>query len=166
MGAIKDRSVVEVEQAINFSKVDAGYDCDGFIMSLILDGVKEAADYVCQNRFVLREDGAYFGTDIIYDDDGEEQPIDIPAGVEMWILRKFARIVQYPMAGNNLVTDAEIGSVKLDARDWAELNPYIDHNAKSRTTEDSESNLSYRGQFFDRDSCRSWCSDDGWLFSR
>lgn len=161
MGAIKDRSVVDLDMAAEFACIPVSR-CNSTMLGFILDGIKESADSVCQNRFIKREGGAYYATKPIYDDDGNEQDDDIPSGVEAWILRKFARCVQFKMSGNNSVTNFEIDSVKLDARDWAELTPFIDYNAGPRTTEDSQGNFTYPGE--QRDNWEYSYTDDGWMF--
>lgn len=147
MGAIKDRSKVQLEDAILFSRVDRE-ECDFFILSLVLDGIKEAADNICNNKFIKVDD---CGCPIL-DEDGKEQEEEIPATVEKWILRRFAREVQYPISGNNESSEAEIGSIKLDKKDWAELLPAINFNAKSRKFKNSESNLSINFEQWDY-----WC---------
>lgn len=145
MGAIVKRSIVTIDDAIRFSHYNAE-ECDYVNLSIVLESIKEKADYICQNKFILRKNDEYIGTAPILDDDGEEQPIPIPMGVESWILRRFAREVNNIMSGNNKTNDAEIGSVELDPKDWNELRPYINtiNHAQSIQTQVSQSNLSYR----------------------
>lgn len=137
MGAIKDRSTVDLKTAIRFSQLTVDT-CDNTWLSILLGGVKDAADGYCNNNFVLEDK---YGCPIL-DDDGEEQERDIDDGVETWILRKFTRIATYRASGSNEISDAEVGSIKLDKKDWAELMPFVKFD-EPRITEDSQSNLSY-----------------------
>ena len=117
MGAIKSRSKVTVSNCMKFAHLnDSDQDCR-LEYQLMLDAIKELADDYCDNPFILEdEDG-----DPVLDDDENEQPQDIPSYVELWIMRKFARINEYRLSGNNKLNTADIGSIHLDSRDWAEL---------------------------------------------
>lgn len=138
MGAIKDRSTVDLATAVRFSQLTVD-SCDHTWLAIILGGVKDAADGYCKNSFVIEDK---FECPIL-DDDGLEQEREIDDGVEMWILRKFTRAATYRTAGSNEISDAEVGSIKLDKKDWAELMPFVRFN-EPRIDENSDSNLSYR----------------------
>ena len=145
MGAIADRSIVDLESACKFAGLITN-DCDAIWLEILLGGVKDLADGLCQNKFVKENE---FEVPIL-DDDGNEQELNIPNGVEMWVLRKFARVARYRISGSNEVVDVEDSSIKPDRRDWTELGPFIKYNGP-RKSQTSESNLSYRVEWPDGD---------------
>ena len=115
VGAIKDRSKITVSNCLKFAHLN-DQDCK-IEYQLMLDAIKELADDYCDNPFILEdEDG-----EPILDDNEAEQIVPIPSYIELWIMRKFARVNEYRMSGNNTLSTADIGSVSLDSRDWAEL---------------------------------------------
>lgn len=120
MGAIKDRSTITVEHCLTHCRMAPTTDAtELFIYGMMLDSIKEAADHICDNPFVVEdEDGCP-----VLDEDGEQQPVAVPSVVELWILRKFAKINEYRLAGDNNNNMDGLGSITIDKRDWKELTP-------------------------------------------
>lgn len=128
MGAIKDRSLVTLQNCLSHSRanevlstgeLNLGEEYDTFVLDIMLDGIKEQADHFCANEFIKEDECG----DPVLDGEGKAQELPIPAAVELWILRKFSRVYEHRIAGNNEVNFVDIGSIKLDDRDHVELTP-------------------------------------------
>jgi hypothetical protein len=119
VGAVVDRSIITLESCLRHAKYNAP--SETFELELMLQAIKEQAEYICQNNFVLEDSAG----EPILDDDGTEQPQAIPIVVELWIMRKFTRLLEYRIAGANDVNVSDLGSIRLEESDWKELLPVI-----------------------------------------
>ena len=122
MGAVRDRSVVGIEEAKAYAKAQSGAGVmEDALVGIILTAAKERADYICNNPFYLEDSEG----NPIANEDGDFTPLPIPMGVELWVLRKFVKNYTYRLAGSNKENAADIGSFTPDEEDWRELVTFI-----------------------------------------
>ncbi len=116
MGPVEQRSTVTLDMCLRHARMNPSTDDDG-TLDILVSAIKKMADDLCCNPFVLEdEDG-----EPILDEAGDRQPQPIPPTVELWIMRKFARINEYRLSGNNDVSIYNAGQIKLDRHDYVEL---------------------------------------------